>query len=361
MSGGVDSSVAALLLQQAGYDIFGVTMHHYNELSHSESETSHELPSSVDDARSVCTRLNIPHHLVDIRDEFEEIIIREFENEYFVARTPNPCTRCNPLIKWTLLFDRAKSYGATHFSTGHFASVIYREADNRYLLKRGADQTKDQSYVLWGLTQEHLRYTILPLGDYTKDEVRALATKFHLETSHKQDSQEICFISDNDYGRFLASRNPDRISSLNNGEIVDTSGKRVGSHKGYPFYTIGQRKKLGLAMGKPVYVVAIDAQTNRVVVGDKQDLQARRLIARDANWIAVESLSQPMRVMAKIRYNDAGRTADIVPQQDGTVLVVFEHAAEAVTPGQSIVFYSDDLVLGGAIIQNQIDEEKGSE
>ena len=352
MSGGVDSSVAALLLQQAGYDVFGITMHHYDETILPGKVNDLPLFTSIDDARSVCERLDIPHYSVDIREEFARLIIQNFEDEYFIARTPNPCVRCNPLIKWTVLRDRANDYGATHFATGHYASVIYRQSDDRFLLKMGLDRAKDQSYVLWGLTQDHLRNTMLPLGEYTKKQVRELATKYHLETSHKQDSQEICFISDNDYPRFLESRHPEKIASLGHGEIVDMSGKRVGYHKGYPFYTIGQRKKLGLALNQPVYVVHIDAGLNRVVIGDKQDLQARQLMATQTNWIAVECLSQPMKVLTRIRYNDPGRMATIYPEPDRTIRVVFEQVAEAVTPGQSVVFYADDLLVGGGIIRS---------
>lgn len=351
MSGGVDSSVAAVLLQEEGYNIFGVTMHHFDderaEGSHSNCLTS----PAIEDAKSVCERLKIPHYAIDVRDDFERLIVDQFENEYFDGRTPNPCTRCNPLIKWTALFQRAKQFGATHFATGHYARIVWNDDNRRFLLKKGIDSAKDQSYVLWGLSQHHLSETLLPLGEYTKNQVRDIATKYALETSHKQDSQEICFIHDDDYARFLKSRHPQKIESIKDGEIVDISGTHIGTHRGYPFYTIGQRKKLGIAVGRPVYVVHIDPRKNRIIIGDKQDLQTQELYAGDVNWIAFEKLNSPLKAVTRIRYNDRGRMAEIFPAKQDSIRVVFEEPAEAVTPGQSVVFYEDDILIGGAVIQ----------
>lgn len=357
MSGGVDSSTAAVLLKQQGAQVIGLTMHLWDyqrvggNVFHDSSCCS---LAAMDDARQVCHALDVPHYVIDLRAEFEQYVIANFEQEYFRGRTPNPCILCNSKIKWEVLFHRAKQLGCDYLATGHYARVEYHRPTGRYQLLRGLDRNKDQAYALWGLTQAQLQRTIFPLGHCTKSEVRALARQYNLKTKDKAESQEICFVPDNDYARFLQERQPARFSELPPGRIVDQAGRVVGFHRGYPFYTIGQRKGLGIALGRPVYVTAIDAATNTIVIGDKADLKTRGLLATDVNWIATEELVSPLSVIAKIRYNDAGRPATIVPTASDRVKVIFDAPAEAVTPGQSVVFFDGDVVVGGGIIERPL-------
>lgn len=357
MSGGVDSSTAAVLLKQRGAQVVGLTMHLWDyqrvggNVFHDSSCCS---LTAMDDARQVCHALDVPHYVIDLRAEFEQYVIANFEQEYFQGRTPNPCILCNSKIKWEVLFQRAKQLGCDYLATGHYARVEYHRPTGRYQLLRGLDRKKDQAYALWGLTQAQLQRTIFPLGHCTKSEVRALARQYNLKTKDKAESQEICFVPDNDYSRFLQERQPARFSKLPPGRIVDQAGRVVGSHRGYPFYTIGQRKGLGIALGRPVYVTAIDAASNTIVIGDKADLKTKGLLASDLNWIAIEKLVSPLPVIAKIRYNDAGRPATIVPTASDRVQVIFDSHAETVTPGQSVVFFDGDVVVGGGIIEQPL-------
>ncbi len=357
MSGGVDSSTAAVLLKQQGAQVVGLTMHLWDyqrvggNVFHDSSCCS---LTAMDDARQVCHALDVPHYVIDLRAEFEQYVIANFEQEYFRGRTPNPCILCNSKIKWEVLFQKAKQLGCDYLATGHYARVEYHRPTGRYQLLRGLDRKKDQAYALWGLTQAQLQRTIFPLGHRTKSEVRALARQYNLKTKDKAESQEICFVPDNDYARFLQERQPARFSELPPGHIVDQAGRVVGSHRGYPFYTIGQRKGLGIALGRPVYVTAIDAASNTIVIGDKADLKTKGLLATDVNWIAIEELVAPRPVIAKIRYNDAGRPATIVPTASDRVKVIFDSHAEAVTPGQSVVFFDGDVVVGGGIIEQPL-------
>ena len=350
MSGGVDSSVAAVLLREEGFQVIGLTMHLWDydsvggNVFHESSCCSLE---SIDDARNVCQRLGIPHYVIDVRDDFEKYVISNFISEYLVGRTPNPCVLCNSLMKWNVLLEKARKLGASYLATGHYAQVSYDSTLKRYLLSKGKDNSKDQSYALWALTQEQLRQTKFPVGKYTKKEVRHIAKHFNLTTKYKQESQEICFIPDNDYSRFLKKRSPDSIKP---GEIVDIDGNVLGYHYGCPNYTIGQRKKLGIAVGKPLYVTQIDPQHNRIVVGDKIHLNANGLLANNVNWIAIEALKHSMEVLTKIRYNDSGKLATIHPLSQDEVKVIFETTHQAVTPGQSVVFYQDNIVVGGGLI-----------
>lgn len=361
MSGGVDSSVAAALLKDQGYRVIGLTMHLWDysgvggNVFHESSCCSVE---TMNDARSVCVALGIPHYVIDVRDEFERDVISNFGDEYLRGRTPNPCVLCNSKIKWQALLSKAVELECDYFSTGHYARVQYNEATGRYLLRRGADAAKDQAYALWGLTQAQLRRTIFPLGEMTKTEVRQYAAGLNLKTKNKQESQEICFVPDNNYARFLTEKYPQQVAAIGLGEIVDVHGDVKGSHRGYPFYTIGQRKGLGIALGRPVYVTRIEAGSNRIVIGDKEHLNSAGLIAGRANWIAIETLTRPMHVEAQIRYNDPGKNATIVPQEDGRVKVNFDTFHSAVTPGQSVVFFQDDVVIGGGIIESSFNSEK---
>ena len=357
MSGGVDSSVAAVLLQQQGYEVIGLTMHlwDYDAVGGNVfNESSCCSVETANDARAVCQSLGIPHYVIDVRDDFEKRVIQNFSREYLNGRTPNPCVLCNSEIKWDVLMQKGIELGCEFFATGHFARVEKDEKTGRSLLLRGLDASKDQAYALWRLNQDQLRRTILPLGELTKKQVRELAAKFDLKTKDKQESQEICFVPDNSYARFLHERHPELESKLENGKIVDHEGNVLGEHKGFPFYTIGQRKGLGIALGKPAYVTDIDAKSNVIVVGSRDDLNVRGLVARETNWISVEKLETPMSVTAKIRYNDSGRAAEIFPDGEDSVRVIFEEFHSAVTPGQSAVFFDGDVVVGGGVIEEPL-------
>ena len=353
MSGGVDSSVAAALLKEQGYSVIGLTMHlwDYDGVGGNVfNESSCCSVESMDDARAVCQRLDIPHYVVDVREEFRRQVIRNFIDEYLEGRTPNPCILCNSIMKWKVLFNKAKQIGASFLATGHYAQVAFDEKLQRYILKKGSDPSKDQSYALWALTQQQLKYTIFPLGRHSKSEVRYIAAQLNLKTKQKSESQEICFIPDNDYRRFLREQVPELELRLHRGQIVDTEGRVLGTHDGYPFFTIGQRRKLGIAVGKPLYVTQIDAEQNRIVVGEKEELQASGLFADKVNWIAMGVPPSAIRAMTKIRYNDNGKMASIYPLSPHEIVVQFEEQHQAVTPGQSVVFYQQENVVGGGVI-----------
>ena len=357
MSGGVDSSVAAALLIEKGYNVIGLTMHiwDYDSVCWNEChDGSCCSVETINDARTVCHSLNVPHYVLDVRDEFQKYVINDFETEYLNGRTPNPCVICNTKIKWDVLLGKARELECDYFSTGHYARVVFNEKTKRFNLLKGIDSSKDQAYALWGLTQEHLSRTIFPLGNLNKQEVREIAAKLNLKTKNKQESQEICFIPDNNYSRFLTEKHPEKIAEYKNGEILDQEGKVLGHHRGYPFYTIGQRKGLGIALGKPAYVTKIDAEKNRIFVGDAKDLESKGLVAGNTNWISIGKLTEPLDVIAKIRYNDRGRKATICPHEDGKVKVVFETHHQAITPGQSAVFFKEDSVVGGSIIEERV-------
>jgi len=361
MSGGVDSSVAAALLKQQGYQVIGLTMHiwDYDSVGGNVfNESSCCSLETMNDARSVCQMLGIPHYVIDVRDEFEKYVIRNFETEYLSGRTPNPCVLCNSRIKWEVLLKKAMELGCDYFSTGHYARVSYDEKSGRFLLLRGVDRSKDQAYALWGLTQPQLQRTLFPLGNLTKTEVRTIAAQLNLKTKHKQESQEICFVPDNDYARFLRQRHPALLASIRQGEILDRDGNTLGHHRGYPFYTIGQRRGLGISVGKPLYVTEIDATANRIVVGESKDLKQQGLVADHVNWIAIDKLTIPLKVEAQIRYNDPGRRATIYPDNEGSVRVIFETFHRAITPGQSVVFFRDDVVIGGGIIERAVGDDE---
>ncbi len=357
MSGGVDSSVAAALLIKNGFNVIGLTMHiwDYDAVGGNVfHETSCCSLDNIQDARTVCQQLGIPHYVIDVRKEFEDHVISNFISEYLAGRTPNPCILCNSMIKWTTLFGKARQLKADYLSTGHYAQVFYESQINRYGLMQGADDTKDQSYALWALTQDQLKHTIFPLGEHTKKEVRRIALEMNLKTKLQKESQEICFIQDDDYGRFLRERIPELQKSLQGGEIVDIRGQILGQHRGYPYYTIGQRKGLGIAVGKPLYVIAIDSQYNRIVVGDKDDLESEGVIVDRVNWISGDIPLHAEKYLVKIRYHDEGKMAEVRPMGEDRVQVIFETPHQAVTPGQSAVFYRGRVVIGGGIIDQAI-------
>ncbi|MBN2012356.1 tRNA 2-thiouridine(34) synthase MnmA [candidate division KSB1 bacterium] len=353
MSGGIDSSVAAALLKEQGYDVVGLTMHLWNFDSvggNVHHETSCCSIDNIHDARHVCDQIGIPHYTVDVRREFEQHVIGNFVSEYLSGRTPNPCVLCNSMMKWSVLMQKADQLGFGLISTGHYAQIIFDDKKQRFHLVKGIDLQKDQSYALWALTQDQLARTLLPLGIYTKPQVRELAERFGLKTFQKSESQEICFIPDNNYRRFIQERAPEKIADLKNGEIVDTDGNVLGYHNGYPYFTIGQRRKLGVAVGRPIYVVDIDVQRNRIVVGDQDDLKRHTLFADRVNWVSIAQPEVPFEAIVRIRYNDKGKPASIKLISENIVRVEFHEPVQAVTPGQSAVFFDDEQVLGGGII-----------
>jgi tRNA-uridine 2-sulfurtransferase len=352
MSGGVDSSVAAALLVEQGYDVIGVTIktHRYEDVGGNiGNESSCCSLDGINDARLVCDTLGIPHYVVDFTEPFGSKVIDYFIDEYLNGRTPNPCVICNRTIKWEEMLKKADLIGAKYIATGHFANVRRDEITGRYVISRGKDLNKDQSYAMWTLTQHSLSRTIFPLGDLKKPEVRELAVKYGLRIASKGESYEICFIPDNDYTRFLKNNVEGLEERVEGGEIV-MNGTVVGKHRGFPFYTVGQRKGLGLSTPEPVYVTRIDYQNNVIEVGRNGNLHHSSLIADNVNLIKYADWSTGRKVVAKIRYKDNGAPALVIDNFDGTVTVNFSEPRRAITPGQSVVFYENDDLVGGAII-----------
>lgn len=363
MSGGVDSSVAAALLLEAGYDVVGVTMKTWDFATSGPRRPGRKESGccsleDMNDARSVALRLGFPHLVVDLREEFGDGVIARFTAEYLAGRTPNPCVLCNTHIKWAALLRRADALGCRYVATGHYARLRHDAASGRYVLSRGRDRAKDQSYALWGMPQEHLARTLLPLGSYTKAEIRRMAAERGLDrVADKPDSYEICFVPDDDYRAFLKRRVPGLAERVAGGRFVRSDGTVVGQHEGYPFYTIGQRRGLGLALGEPVYVTAIDPATNTVTVGPREELERRALVAREPNFVAVPDLRAERAVTAQVRYRDPGAPALAWQTDDGALRVVFATPRLALTPGQAVVLYDGDDVLAGAWIHAVGEEE----
>lgn len=329
LSGGVDSSVAALLLRELGFEVFGLTMINY------ETEVAGQ-------AKEAAEQIGIQHHIVDLRRQFEDEIISYFCRAYESGETPNPCVKCNRCIKFGILLSAAEQLGADKIATGHYARIDFDEEKQRWLLRKGIDLQKDQSYFLYGLTQAQLAKTIFPLGGLTKLEVRQKAARHGLKAAAERDSQEICFTKD--YQEFLRGR-----VSYEPGDVVDGQGNIIGRHKGLPFYTVGQRKGLGISGGRPIYVVSFEKEKNQLVVDDEQYLFSRSLIAGENNFILHDKLPDQMRVQAKIRYRSQAAPATIY-REDDMVRVEFDQPQRAITPGQSVVYYRDDYVVGGGII-----------
>ncbi len=357
MSGGVDSSVAAALLYKEGYDVIGITMKTWGFMEVGGAPKHESGCCSLDaifDAKNVANSFGFPHYTVDFTSAFEEAVIENFVDEYLHGRTPNPCVVCNRKIKWEELLKKADSLDAQYVATGHYAKIIFDEQTGRYSIKNSEDNRKDQSYALWGLTQESLSRTLLPLGKYTKPEIRKLAEEFGLKTANKPDSQEICFVADNNYERFLRERIPDVIDNLETGEMI-YKGEKINDHKGLPFYTVGQRKGLGVAVGKPIYVKKIDHKNNRIEIGDKEDLLETVLEADDLNYVAAEKLDHGQKVFAKIRYSDKAAEAEINFADENSLRLTFKEPKNAITPGQSVVVYNEDgvVLLGGVIKQRE--------
>lgn len=356
MSGGVDSSVAAVLLQEQGYEVIGATMKLWDfeqvggNLNHESGCCSLD---SFNDARMICTELGIPHYILNFSKEFHENVVTDFIDEYLAGRTPNPCVRCNAKIKWQTLLQKSEELGADFIATGHYAQVIFNDQTDRYELLRGADHKKDQSYALWGLTQKSLKKTLFPIGGYSKTEIRKLAKQFNLRTANKSESQEICFIPDNNYHSLLKSVKPE-TKLLANGKLLNTEGDIVGRHEGYTFYTIGQRKGLGGGFSKPMYVVDIKSDNNNIIVGTKDKLFHSEFLVEDYNLVSIKTISKEIKAKIKIRYNDEGHPGTIYPDTDKILRIKFDVPQKAITPGQSAVFFDNNKVIGGGIIKERI-------
>ena len=348
MSGGVDSSVAAYLLKEQGYDVIGVTMQIWQDEERVVLEENGGCCglSAVDDARRVAAALDISYYVMNFKKEFKENVIDYFIDEYLHGRTPNPCIACNRYVKWESLLKRSMDIGADYIATGHYAR-IEKLPNGRYSLKRSATLAKDQTYALYNLTQEQLARTLMPIGEYSKDEVREMAEKINLRVANKPDSQDICFVPDGDYAGFI-ERTLD--AELPTGNFVTLDGKVLGKHKGITHYTVGQRKGLGLALGYPAFVIEIRPETNEVVIGTNEDSMSNYVRANKLNFMSIPDLTEPMRVFAKIRYNHKGAWCTIEKTGEDEVLCTFEEAQRAITPGQAVVFYDGDYVLGGGTI-----------
>lgn len=351
MSGGVDSSVASIMLHEQGYEVIGLTMKTWDYASSgtSSKETGCCSLDSINDARALAVGYGFPHYILDIRNEFGNFVIDNFIDEYLAGRTPNPCVLCNTHIKWEALLKRADKLDCEFIATGHYANI--REQENgRYVVSKGRDENKDQSYVLWGVSQQNLSRTKFPLGSFTKAEIRQMALDMgQVELAGKGESYEICFVPDNDYRAFLRHKVEDLDERIGPGNFTLTNGKVVGKHQGYPYYTIGQRKGLGIALGQPMFVVRIDAATNTVVLGTQDELERKEAWVRNVNLVKYESITKPLQAVTKIRYKDAGAESTIV-QMGEHMKVDFQHQVSGIAPGQSAVFYEGNDLLGGGFL-----------
>ncbi|MFT4153244.1 tRNA 2-thiouridine(34) synthase MnmA [Parafilimonas sp.] len=352
MSGGIDSTVTALMLHSEGYEVVGITMKTWDYASSgaSSKETGCCNLDSFNDARAAAVQNGFPHFILDIREEFGDFVIDNFVEEYLAGRTPNPCVMCNTHIKWRALLKRADALGCDFIATGHYAN-IHQHENGRFYISKGLDEGKDQSYVLWGLQQDLLSRTILPLGKYRKTEIRQMAHDYgYPELAKKTESYEICFVPDNDYRGFLKHRVQGLEAEVSGGWFVDKNGLKLGKHKGYPFYTIGQRKGLDIALGRPVYVTAIEPATNTVVLGEEEDLQQTEMTVANMNWLKYDGIEDGREAFTKIRYKDKGALSNLY--NDGSrIRVRFYDHVKSIAPGQSAVFYEGDDVIGGGIIQ----------
>lgn len=349
MSGGVDSSVAAYLLKEQGYEVIGVTMQIWQEEPECvlEQEGGCCGLSAVEDARRVAQMLDIPYYVMNFRKEFREHVMDYFTKEYVEGRTPNPCIACNRHVKWEALLKRSMEIGADYIATGHYARIKQLE-NGRYAIQRSVTAAKDQTYALYNLTQHQLAHTLMPAGEYTKDEIREIARQIGLRVADKPDSQEICFIPDHDYAGYIERECPDALQGV--GNFVDREGNILGQHKGIIHYTVGQRKGLNLSMGRPVFVTEIRPRTNEVVVGNNEDCYSRKLYAERINYAAAEHMPEKFRAVGKIRYAHAGAECTVERAGADSIRVTFDEPQRAITPGQAIVLYQDDIVLGGGVI-----------
>jgi len=350
MSGGIDSSVAAILLCEEGYNVKGITFQTWDYLTAACNEKEKGCCSleSIIEAKEMAGRLGIEHHIIDLRETFKQSVIVNFIDEYLSGRTPNPCVDCNSHIKWGAIIKKADELNCNYIASGHYARI--REKNGRYILSKGIDETKDQSYFLWNLSQENLKRTIFPLGNYNKSDIRKIARdRGFKKLSNKRESQEICFIQDDDYRAFLRRQIPDIDNKIGEGHFISTKGEYLGKHKGYPFYTIGQRKGLEIAVGHPLYVVSIDAKTNVVSLGEKPELEKQKMSVDNINYLKYPSIPDNTRISVKVRYRNKATSCKITCMNK-KIHVEFDRSVSAITPGQSAVFYENDDLLAGGII-----------
>lgn len=348
MSGGVDSSTAAALLKEQGYDVIGISMKLWDYPDDANKFAGCCSLDDINDARRVADKLNIPFYVVNMEDIFSKEVVDYFVKSYLNGETPNPCLKCNQILKFEVLLKKAIELEADFLATGHYARIVH---DDRFRLLKGIDNTKDQSYFLFTLTQEQMSKIMFPLGDMTKKDVRTHAKRFGLKTAEKKESQDICFVPDNQYPDFIIKRLGDFQKA---GDIIAKNGNILGAHDGLYKYTIGQRKGLGIAKGRPQYVIDIDIKNNKLIVGDKDETFSIGLIARDLNWIAIDKLSEPIEVESKIRYRHNGIKSIVKPIGEGRARVDFSKPECAVTPGQAVVFYKGDEVVGGGWIEKRV-------
>lgn len=350
MSGGVDSSVALLLLKEK-YDLIGVTLKLFSDDEiDNKNEKSRTCCSLADvmDAKSVAAKCDVNHYTFNFKDKFKDEVIDRFVESYKKGQTPNPCINCNRYIKFSEMLMRAEMLECKYLATGHYARIDKDEANKRFLLKKAIDETKDQSYVLYHLTQEQLSKTLFPMGEIRKTKARLLAEKSDFINSQKPDSQDICFVPDGNYIEFIERYTGNKAKA---GDFIDTKGNVIGKHNGISHYTIGQRKGLGTAFGKPMFVVDINTELNSVILGEEHELYQKSLIANDLNFISIDKLTQPLKVKGKIRYKQEEQPCTIIPNEDGTITAMFEEPQRAITPGQAVVFYDGDVVVCGGTIQ----------
>ena len=357
MSGGIDSSISSLLLHDMGYEVVGITMKtwDYQSSGSSKKETGCCSLESINDARSIAVKMGFNHYILDIRDEFGDYVIDYFTDEYMSGRTPNPCVLCNTHIKWEALLKRAKNLDCNYIATGHYAKV--RSENDRYIVSKGIDKKKDQSYALWGISQKNLSQTIFPLGELNKEEIKKIAIKNgYKNLVDKSESYERCFVPDDDYRGFLKKRIKNIDKKVGEGDFLNENGEIIGRHKGYPFYTIGQRKGLGIALGYPVYVTEIKHKTNEVVLGTFDELKRDGMYVKKLNMMKYDKIVGKMDADTKIRYNDIG-SSSIIEQIDDTIKVFFGNGVNAITPGQAAVFYEKDDIIGGGWIHSSFNQK----
>lgn len=348
MSGGVDSSVCAYLLKKQGYDVIGVTMQIWqdDDVCDIKDDGACCGLSAVNDARRVAEQIGIPYYVMNFKKEFKENVMDYFTDEYLNGRTPNPCIACNRYVKWEALLKRSLDIGADYIATGHY-SRVEQLPNGRYSIKKSVTDTKDQTYALYNLTQEQLKHTLMPVGEYTKDKIRELANEIGLNVASKPDSQDICFVPDNDYAGFLENVAGVKVEQ---GNFVTKDGKVLGKHKGIIHYTIGQRKGLNLSMGHPVFVTEIRPDTNEVVIGESEDLFTKRIVVNKFNFMSVEDIDSEVRLIGKIRYSHKGAPCVVKKLDNGLIECMFDEPQRAPTPGQALVLYDGDYVFGGGTI-----------
>lgn len=351
MSGGVDSSVSAALLVEQGYDVIGMMMRLWSEPGRGPGAPLNRCctPDQMADARRVADRLDIPFYVVDVQDHFRRTIVQFFIDEHGRGRTPNPCIECNRQIRFGYLLNRAQALGADYLATGHYARV--RKSSDGYQLLKAVDEAKDQSYVLHVLDQDALGRVLFPVGDYTKDEIRDIAARRELPVASKKESMDLCFLGDGDHVRFLEEYAPD---SARPGPILTQDGEKLGEHEGLPFYTIGQRKGLGISVGRPVYVLYKDVEGNALVVGDRDELGRTELLVRDVNWLSGRPPASPLSAEVKIRYQAKPAAATVTPLENGRSRVRFDQYVYGATAGQGAIFYDGDVCLGGGLIADSV-------